>query len=352
MTCPLHLHMNPIEGLLEAIVVALIADGDQTLEAAGVHRTIILHPHQGPGVGVIEGIINLSGHRKKISDATRKMWFQFRQHKCCCREDMNHGFSTRCWYVWYLARDPVFCVNLKPARELPLVLSNKIAKEVALGRMMGPFPTPPFQNLRVSLLGIVPKKEPGEFRLIHHLLHPKGFSVNDGIVPEEASVSYASFDHALIILRKAGPGAWMAKSDIASAFRLLPVHPDCYHFLGCFADVYYYYDTCLPMGCSISCKYFELFSSFLEWVVKFETGSQLVTHYLDDFLFVGPAESDLCKEVLHKFQDLMKVFGAPLSAEKTLGPLKCLSFPGIEIDSIKGVFRLPWEKIVKFREKK
>ncbi|KAM4025867.1 uncharacterized protein ACNLHF_026304 [Anomaloglossus baeobatrachus] len=35
----------------------------------------------------------------------------------------------------------------------------------------------------------------------------------------------------------------MAKSDIESAFRLLPVHPDCHHLLGWFVDGSYYYDT-------------------------------------------------------------------------------------------------------------
>ncbi|CAJ0946959.1 unnamed protein product [Ranitomeya imitator] len=206
------------------------------------------------------------------------------------------------------------------------------------------------EKTRVSPLRVVTKKESGEFRLIHHLSHPKGSSVNDGISLEEASVSYAPFDQALMLFRQAEPGAIMAKSDIASAFRLLPVQPDCY-FLGFFADGKYYYDTCLPMVCSISCKYLELFSSFLKWVVKFETGSQLITHYLDNFLFVGPADSDCCERMLLKFQELMKVFGVPLSEEKTVGMLTCLSFLGIEIDSVNGVFHLPSDKIVKLLEK-
>ncbi|KAM4025788.1 uncharacterized protein ACNLHF_026226 isoform 2-T4 [Anomaloglossus baeobatrachus] len=139
----------------------------------------------------------------------------------------------------------------------------------------------------------------------------------------------------------------MAKSDIESAFRLLPVHPDCHHLLGCVVDGAYYYNTCLPMGCAISCRHFELFSSFLEWVIKDDSGSKLVTHYLEDFLFVGPAGSDRCSNVLMRFKELMGVFGVPLSEEKTVGPLSCLSFLGIEIDTMDMVFRLPVEKIDK-----
>lgn len=78
----------------------------------------------------------------------------------------------------------------------------------------------------VSPLGLVPKKDPGQFRLIHHLSYPEGCSVNDGIDPAFCRVVYASFDTALKWVRRCGPGALMAKTDIESAFRLLPLHPD------------------------------------------------------------------------------------------------------------------------------
>ncbi|KAM4031873.1 uncharacterized protein ACNLHF_019247 [Anomaloglossus baeobatrachus] len=245
---------------------------------------------------------------------------------------------------------PVFATNLKSAKEAPLVLQEKLQHEVLMGRIIGHFPDIPFFNLRVSPLGVVPKKEAGKFRLIHHLSHPKGSSVNDGISEADASVSYVSFDRAVTLLKEAGPGALMAKSDIESAFRLLPVHPDCYHLLGLSVDGFYYYDTCLPMGCSISCHYFELFSSFLEWVLRFETGIRSVIHYLDDFLFVGPRDSQACSTLLDSFRSLMSVFGVPLSADKTIGPVTSLSFLGIEIDSVGMFFRLPQEKVAKLLE--
>ncbi|OCT97070.1 hypothetical protein XELAEV_18009293mg [Xenopus laevis] len=114
------------------------------------------------------------------------------------------------------------------------------------------------------------QKEKGSFRLIHHLSYTKGLSVNDAITPEMSSVSYESFDDAVELVRQCGKG---------------------FHFEGQF-----FYDTCLPMGCSLSCNYFELFSSFLEWVVKFESGNNFIVHYLDDFLFVGPKGTQTCSE--------------------------------------------------------
>lgn len=49
------------------------------------------------------------------------------------------------------------------------VVHSTIDKVVQAGCVLGPFAEPPFPNLRVSPLGVVPKKPPGEFGLIHHL---------------------------------------------------------------------------------------------------------------------------------------------------------------------------------------
>ncbi|CAJ0959820.1 unnamed protein product [Ranitomeya imitator] len=54
---------------------------------------------------------------------------------------------------------PQLSKNLKSARELPAILHDKLNKEIRAGRFQGPFDSPPFFNLRVSPLGIVPKKE-------------------------------------------------------------------------------------------------------------------------------------------------------------------------------------------------
>ena len=139
------------------------------------------------------------------------------------------GFRIPC----SLASVPPVARNLRSALRHPLVVSDKLHKEVALGRMAGPFSEVPVRDLVVSPLGVVPKKEPNKFRLIHHLSFPKGGSVNDAIDPEACTVSYISFDAAVAWVRHYGRGALMAKSDIEAAFRLLPVHPDSFRLLGC-----------------------------------------------------------------------------------------------------------------------
>ena len=63
--------------------------------------------------------------------------------------------------------------NIRSAYQLPHVVDNKLQKELQLGRILGPYDIPPVShNYRISPLGVVPKKQAGQFRLIHHLSYP------------------------------------------------------------------------------------------------------------------------------------------------------------------------------------
>ena len=60
----------------------------------------------------------------------------------------------------------------------------------------------------------MPKKSPGEFRLIHHLSFPKGSSLNDGISSENTRVTYATVEDAIRFIKSVGSGCFLAKTDI------------------------------------------------------------------------------------------------------------------------------------------
>ena len=66
-------------------------------------------------------------------------------------------------------RFPFQSPNLQSVLDQPEIAGMKLRKECDAGRIVGPFRTPPFANFRTSPLGVVPKKDPSEFRLIHHL---------------------------------------------------------------------------------------------------------------------------------------------------------------------------------------
>lgn len=90
------------------------------------------------------------------------------------------------------------------------MLKKKIDKEIALGRIAGPFNYEPLGNLRLSPIGVVAKKD-GGWRLIHHLSYPFDYSVNDFIDTEACSVQYTSFDEVLDMIVKLGSGAFLGK---------------------------------------------------------------------------------------------------------------------------------------------
>lgn len=232
------------------------------------------------------------------------------------------------------------------ANQNPHAVDMKLSKELAAHRLAGPFASLPFQSLTVSPLGVIPKKTPGEFRLIHHLSFPRGFSVNDGISEEDTSVRYSTVSDAIRMIKRAGPGCFLAKTDIKNAFRLIPIREADHHLLGMKWRGKYYYDRCMPMGCASSCKTFETFSTAVQWIAQQKLHIKNMLHLLDDFLIVSPSHV-LCTNYLNSFLALCEDIGLPMAPEKTCGPTTTLSFAGIELDTIKLEARLPPEKIDK-----
>ena len=236
--------------------------------------------------------------------------------------------------------------NLKSAAKHSTVVDQYIAKELQKDRISGPYNSLPFETFHISPVGVVPKKQPGDFRVIHHLSYPEGSSINDGIDPEFSVVHYPSIETALKLIKEAGQGAAMAKSDIKSAFRIIPIHPQ-HHHLFCFEwNGHFFFDKCLQMGCSVSCQLFEQFSTALQWVAQHKQGIAAMTHMLDDFFFVNKSVS-ACKEDLNAFLRLCEDINVPIAKEKTFLPDKVMTFLGYEIDSINSEVRLPQEKICK-----
>jgi hypothetical protein len=127
----------------------------------------------------------------------------------------------------------------------------------------------------------------------------------------------------------------------------------------------YYFDKTLPMGLSFSCKLFEHFSTAVhwildhksrsrpknvkvvvgktvlsaligkpicfdivknisnvcrqsgelaDWIIDHKLGGSGCVHFLDDFLFVGPANSPLCLQTLEMFLTMSKQIGLPIKA--------------------------------------
>ena len=144
-----------------------------------------------------------------------------------------------------------------------------------------------------------------------------------------------------------GPGCLLSKTDVESAYRILPVHRDDQELLGFKWGDQYYYDKCLTMGLRSSAAIFDRFSSGLKWIAQSKLGISFITHILDDFLILGPANSNNCQKQLHTFFAFCEQVGVPIKSDKTVGPCTCLTFMGLELDSGKMEVRLPKDKLEK-----
>ena len=239
--------------------------------------------------------------------------------------------------------------NLEGAREHPDVVTDYLSIEVSLGRVAGPFPPQAVPQVHISRFGVIPKGHTGKWRLIVDLSHPRGHSVNDGIPKSLCSLKYVTIDEAIQGILQLGRGALLAKIDIKSAFRLLPVHPADRHMLGMQWKDGVYIDTCLPFGLRSAPKLFNILSEFLAWIAK-ESNVSFLIHYLDDFLTMGPPSSSCCQHNLDTIIKICNYLGVPLALEKIAGPSTTLPFLGIELDTIKLEARLPKDKLYKLQE--
>ena len=217
-----------------------------------------------------------------------------------------------------------------------VILWNKLIKEVRLGCVVGPFAQIPFRHYVQSPIGLVPKDNGRQTRLIFHLSYDfkSGKSVNHFIPKEKCSVHYYDLDHAvkccLMFMKKYGVNTtlWFSKSDGRSTFRVLPRLRSCWFLLTMKArdprtgEWKFFIDKCLPFGARISCALFQMVSDALRHLLEFKVSPCLpdarhsINNYLDDFLFIALTLL-VCNWLIQQFLDLCSEVGMPIAMEKT-----------------------------------
>ena len=243
---------------------------------------------------------------------------------------------------------PITSKNSKMANLHSEAVDNKIQEEIGLGRIAGPYHTPPFTNFKASPLSLREKSTPGSFRLLHNLSYPYDTSsVNGGIDQAHKTVKYATVQTAIKVINKLGKGCFMAKADIKSAYRLIPINPSHFHLLGFRWRGSYYYDKFLPMGMAESCSIFEKISDGIAYVMK-NYGIANIVKVLDDFLILEHTEIE-CNSALGKFKFLMAELGFPLVSDKTsTAATQDLTFLGVRLNSNTMTAQLPLDKLAKY----
>ena len=230
--------------------------------------------------------------------------------------------------------------------QVPSVISEYLAREVSLNRMIklpsGIWPS----GTHISSVGVIPKKnKPGKWRLTVDLSSPSGHSINDGISPERSSLSYTSVDHLTSMILLEGQGSFMVKADIKEAYRMVPIHPQDQPLLGIMWEDSVYIDKTLPFGLRSAPKIFLQLQTQSNGKKELETSSITWTTII---VAKEKDEADYQKsQLVASFSEL----GVPIEPSKLEGPSQCLSFLGKEVDTVTLQLRLPQEKVLKLREK-
>ena len=122
------------------------------------------------------------------------------QHISVTERSLKVAFQQKLKCGFFLVKHP-------SVRKNPIVVCRKLNKELHLNRISGPYSFKTFDKSICSPLGFVPKKTPGEYRIIDDLSFPEGKSVNEHIPRENATIQYKSIENVIQFIKKFGLGA-------------------------------------------------------------------------------------------------------------------------------------------------
>lgn len=233
--------------------------------------------------------------------------------------------------------------NLISALEHPAAIDTDMAKQLLLGRRVGPLEAHPFPFFRSNPLGVVFKRGSQKPRVIHHLSWPRnGSSVNAGM--RDFDVKLDAFDRAVKSLRALGPNTFMGKIDIEAAYRCIPVSPLDWPLMGLKWKGGMYYDIVMQFGLSSATAIFEWYSSAAEHIAKRSFNIEHMHHYVDDFLIFAKTKEE-CDMFMKLVVKLFNSLGLPVALDKLEGPLLAMAFLGIIFDSQLMMLRLSEERL-------
>ena len=179
---------------------------------------------------------------------------------------------------------------------------------------------------------------------------PKGLGLNSYASIEHHR--FSTIDDAVKLIK---PGVFLAKIDIKSAYRSVPISPSNYCCTGLkwkfHGDSHFSYliDTRLPFGAKRAPGIFHRITQSIRRMML-RRGFTGIIVYLDDFLVVGKTKQE-CKEAYDTLCQLLQDLGFTLSAHKLVPPCQRLVFLGIVLDSLALTLSIPQNKLSEIKDK-
>ena len=200
----------------------------------------------------------------------------------------------------------------------------------------------------VSALGAIPKPHSDKIRLIHDCSRPQHCNVNSYATTHQ--FSYVTVEKAVSQIK---PNAYLAKIDLKSAYRHVPIHPSNYRATGLSwtfkgdHHTTYLYDNKLPFGAAKSPEIFHRLTQAVTRMMA-RRGFRTILAYLDDFLIIGDSKHE-CELAYSELILLLGELGFSINWEKAVAPTQRLTFLGIEIDTVLRQLILPESKLCELR---
>ena len=169
-------------------------------------------------------------------------------------------------------------------------LRNKVEKQIREEISKGNYVVTQAKPIIVSALRAIPKPHTDKIRLIHDCSRPQHSNVNSYATTQH--FSYVTVEQAVSKIKQ---NAYLAKIDLKSAYRHVPIHPSNYCTTGLVwqfegdNQVTYLYDNKLSFGAS---KSLEVFHRFTQSVTRMmaRQGFNTILAYLDHFLIIGDSK--------------------------------------------------------------
>lgn len=140
----------------------------------------------------------------------------------------------------------------------------------------------------------------------------------------------------------------MFRIDVRKAYRLLPLAVEDRPLCGISFEGEYYLDLATPFGLRSAARSFELFATFLNWILKGVCDTIHLYSYDDPLGFAASEEE--AKQQMSRVIATCNQLGVPLAVEKSVGPSTQLTFLGLQIDTVASSISLPRDKAVKIRD--
>lgn len=147
------------------------------------------------------------------------------------------------------------------------------------------------------------------------------------------------------------PGCFFAKVDLKSAYRSVSISNASQKVTGLKWNVIgsnvYLKDTRLCFGAKLSPGIFHCLTQAVRRMMG-RRGYDLLIVYLDDFLIIADSQ-EICAAALNCLIQLLRRLGFAIHWGKVIDPTTCITFLGIELDSVSMSMRLPEDKLMSFR---